>query len=66
MKEVLSMNEMKEKMCNFLIKRFGFEDPEVIWFCQVVEDVRFDDFMTRYAYFKVLNSKGVLNYGWEA
>lgn len=59
------MNEMKEKMCNFLIKRFGFEDPEVIWFCQVVEDVRFDDFMTRYAYFKVLNSKGILNYGWE-
>ena len=56
------MTEQKQKMCDFLIKRFGFEDEEVIWFCQFVEDERVDDFLTTYAYYKVLRKKGVLLY----
>lgn len=54
------MTEKKERMCDLLIKNFGFEDEDVIWFCQVVEDEKFDDFMTTYAYYKVLRNKGVL------
>ena len=40
------MTEQKQRMCDFLIKNFGFEDE------------RFDDFMTTYAYYKVLEKKG--------
>jgi len=58
------MTEQKQRMCDFLIKNFGFEDEDVIWFCQVVEDERFDDFMTTYAYYKVLRKKGVLLNVW--